>query len=71
MVRKEDLLQTTMFEEDPQKSILSKSKVHAERRDFFFKKQTLFIRHSVLNIFFFKNQTLSNILFNTKSKSGL
>lgn len=35
MVRKKDLLQTTMFEEDPQKSILSKSKVHAERRDFF------------------------------------
>lgn len=70
MVRKKGLPYTTMFEEDPQKSILSKSKVHTERRDFFF-KQTLFIRHSVLNNFFFKNQTLSNILFNTKSKSGL
>lgn len=39
MVRKKDLLHTTMFEEDPQKSILSKSKVHAERRDFFFKSR--------------------------------
>lgn len=58
MVRKKDLLQTTMFEEDPQKSILSKPKVHAERRDFFFfKKQTLFIRHSVLNIFVLKPDT--------------
>lgn len=44
MVRKKDLLQTTMFEEDPQKSILSISKVHAERRDFF-KKSKLFIYH--------------------------
>lgn len=57
MVRKKDLLHTTMFEEDPQKSILSKSKVHAERRDFFFKKQTLFIRHSVLKNFFLKPDT--------------
>lgn len=57
MVRKKGLPYTTMFEEDPQKSILSKSKVNAEKTDFFFKKQTLFIRHSALNIFFLKPDT--------------
>lgn len=71
MVRKKDLPYTTMFEEDPQKSILSKSKVHAERRDFFLKKANTFYPTQCSKYFFFLNQTLSNILFNTKSKSGL